>query len=75
VSAAIRERRAFDTLVFPTGLRLTEHPQYRVGRFPTEPVPPEVVARWPRAQNWHVELRDLARWRELRSRWELARAA
>ncbi|HEY1546951.1 MAG TPA: hypothetical protein VGG28_03995 [Kofleriaceae bacterium] len=43
-------------------------PRYRVGRFPTEPIPETLQVRWPGADARHIDLRDLARWRALAKR-------
>ncbi|HEY1815181.1 MAG TPA: hypothetical protein VGG74_22695 [Kofleriaceae bacterium] len=51
---------------------LTADLRYRIGRFPTEPVPDDLAARWsphPR----HIDFRDLARWRRLAARWRALR--
>jgi uncharacterized protein (TIGR02996 family) len=53
-------------------LKLPDHvvgdPHYRVGRFPTEPIPAELHERWPGSAKWHIDLRDLARWRHVAAR-------
>jgi uncharacterized protein (TIGR02996 family) len=69
ISRAILDDTPWPQLEFPTGHRLTSHPAYRVGRFPTEPVPRELVALWPHADGWEIERRDLDRWRMLLRRW------
>ena len=53
---------------------LTADPRYRIGRFPTEPVPDDLAARWSPGRR-HIDFRDLARWRSLASRWRALRAS
>jgi uncharacterized protein (TIGR02996 family) len=66
VSAAIILGTPLERLTLPE--TLASDPHYRVGRFPTEPIPAELRARWPGADAWHIDLRDLARWRALANR-------
>ena len=70
VSDVIRERRSFDKIEYPMGERLQNHPRYRIGRFPTELLPDELVARKPHLRDHEIELRDLERWRDLLRRRE-----
>jgi uncharacterized protein (TIGR02996 family) len=51
---------------------LAADPRYRIGRFPTEPVPTDLAARWSPGRRY-VDFRDLARWRSLAARWRALR--
>lgn len=66
VSAAILRGDSLEQLELPTELH------GRIGRFPTDPVPDDLAARWPPGVR-HVDFRDLQRWRRLAARWRAMR--
>ena len=66
VSDVIRTGAPWDSVQMPA---LVDHPRRYVGRFPTEPLPPVLAARWPHVADCEIERRDLDRWRALVRRW------
>jgi hypothetical protein len=71
ISDSILLDEPLDKLALPDDL--TAEPRYRIGRFPTEPVPDDIAARLPPGRR-HIDFRDLGRWRALANRWRSARA-
>jgi uncharacterized protein (TIGR02996 family) len=66
ISDAILLDEPLDKLALPDDL--TTDLRYRIGRFPTEPVPDDIAAHLPPGRR-HIDFRDLARWRALANRW------